>query len=527
MAEGTRIHQLTENVSRLDKKYDDLAQAQAQFAAQMVASQAQLQSQIQLLVDQMKLQNEKPVSPVQPVQQNPDALQWQDRNTYKTERIHMGETRIGAGHQGGEFLPRRPVHMDYQSRLQNQDENRHAEHYDQNQWRPNQGNRNAEQYGWGYQPSTRGKNRSAEHSMGYQRIADHQGNKDAWRTYQVEGGPRMQSFNNMGTRQFQHPDNPDIWRFHQDENPWRQSQEYNYAQHQENHGSGFNHGPDHSPFIAQFPAFESIEPISKANMATETQEKNQDQEPVHQEGEAIEELEVASLEIKSQETIGVLEKNQEHKISVPLIVIKIISVLIPNSICSIKFLEEVCVLTTKSLTNLQDEEVPYQDEKNMFDERLKRKWKPRGDMFWKYDWWVFKTRWKPKEVLGWIIVSDSNSVEKQSVEVGRNVKADDGRFYAAIGISTTVAFGSWGVFRRNFAILKLLKQVVFKHRWRWKDYSVNCPGVQGACVMGSLNVIVLERLIYGSLGEENWHGNLQEDGLVRDRCAWQMHCTAC
>ncbi len=40
MAEGTRIHQLTENVSGLDKKCDDLAQAQAQFAAQMVASQA-------------------------------------------------------------------------------------------------------------------------------------------------------------------------------------------------------------------------------------------------------------------------------------------------------------------------------------------------------------------------------------------------------------------------------------------------------------------------------------------------------
>jgi len=92
MAEGTRIHQFTENVSGLDKKYDDLAQAQAQFAAQMVASQAQLQSLIQLLVDQMKLQNEKPVPSVQPVQQNPDALQWEDRNTYNTERIHMGES---------------------------------------------------------------------------------------------------------------------------------------------------------------------------------------------------------------------------------------------------------------------------------------------------------------------------------------------------------------------------------------------------------------------------------------------------
>jgi hypothetical protein len=51
-----------------------------------------MQSQIQLLVDQMKLQNEKRVPHVQPVHQNSDALQWQDRNTYNTERIHMGES---------------------------------------------------------------------------------------------------------------------------------------------------------------------------------------------------------------------------------------------------------------------------------------------------------------------------------------------------------------------------------------------------------------------------------------------------
>lgn len=219
-----------------------------------------------MLLDQMKVQAEKIVSPVQSVHQSLDAFQWHDRNTYKTERIHMGETRIGVGHQrgeflpriqflgeyqadfqqqhhpetrnggfqyhpsrhdgcqqGGEFFPRRLVHMDYQPRLQNQEENRYAEQYDQNQWRPNQGNRNAEQYGWRYQPSNRGENRSAEHFMGYQRIADHQGNRDAWRTSQGEGGPRIQNFNNMGTRQFQHPDNLDIRRFHQDENPWRQS----------------------------------------------------------------------------------------------------------------------------------------------------------------------------------------------------------------------------------------------------------------------------------------------------------------
>jgi hypothetical protein len=81
--------------------------------------------------------------------------------------------------------------MDYQPRLQNQEENRYAEQYDQNQWRPNQGNRTAEQYGWRYQPSNMGENWNAEHSMGYQRIEDHQGNINAWRTSQGEGGPRM------------------------------------------------------------------------------------------------------------------------------------------------------------------------------------------------------------------------------------------------------------------------------------------------------------------------------------------------
>jgi hypothetical protein len=164
----------------------------------------------------------------------------------------------------------------------------------------------------------------------------------------------------MGTRQFQHPDNLDIRRFHQDENPWRQIQEYKYAQHQENHGCGFNldntraihqenkaawrsqqddgstrlhnfeeryarqlqHEENHSLFprfglssfdeansgmssdceIVQVLIQERNVPITTAYMAADIQEKNQQQQPVQQEGKEIEELEEANKKV------GILEK---------------------------------------------------------------------------------------------------------------------------------------------------------------------------------------------------------------------------
>jgi hypothetical protein len=104
-------------------------------------------------------------------------------------------------------------------------------------------------------------------------------------------------------------------------------------------------------------------------------------------------------------------------------------VLIPNSICSTNFLKELCIFNTKSLKKFQLRVGLYQDEESMFDEMLDRKLELSRNIFWKYEWWSFKTRWKIKEMVGWLIFCDCNYVEKQ---------------------------------------LCGLKFVLFKHRWCWK-----------------------------------------------------------
>jgi hypothetical protein len=167
--------------------------------------------------------------------------------------------------------------------------------------------------------------------------------------------------------------------------------------------------------------------------------------------------------MKSQETLGVSDQNQgqkEFRNSLPLIVVKVIGVLIPNLNCSIKFLEETCVLTTLSLTQFQDDDVLYQDEENVFDEMLKSKWKPRGDLFWKYNWWVFKTRWKPKKVVGGLSFSDFNYGKKNlgwAETQTLMVKTKQEVLTQILGQLVFYCSTETGV-----------NIVFFKHRWRWK-----------------------------------------------------------
>jgi hypothetical protein len=111
-------------------------------------------------------------------------------------------------------------------------------------------------------------------------------------------------------------------------------------------------------------------------------------------------------------------------------VVKVIGVLTPNSNCILK---EFCVFNTKSLKDFHDSVRLYQKEENVIDKMWDQKLELRKDIFWKYDWWVFKTRWKMKElkeVKSWLIFCDCNDVEKQLCGM---------KFF-----------------------------VLFKHRWRWK-----------------------------------------------------------
>jgi hypothetical protein len=115
-----------------------------------------MQSQIQLLVDQMKLQNEKLVPPVQPVHHNSDAMQWQDRNTYNTERIHMGESSHSKNVEVEVPFP----DVDQQDTM-----------------------------GWGYQPRNRGDEKSNSNipPWGFQPE-----NRGAWGLHQENGRPHGQ-----------------------------------------------------------------------------------------------------------------------------------------------------------------------------------------------------------------------------------------------------------------------------------------------------------------------------------------------
>jgi hypothetical protein len=84
----------------------------------------------------------------------------------------------------------------------------------------------------------------------------HQEDGNAWRR-----NPRMQNFNIMNKRQFQHADNQDGERFHQSESPWRQSEANRYTEYQVNHGRRFQ---------------PSIRGENRSYMAINTPEKNQE-----------------------------------------------------------------------------------------------------------------------------------------------------------------------------------------------------------------------------------------------------------
>jgi hypothetical protein len=71
------------------------------------------------------------------------------------------------------------------------------------------------------------------------------------------------------------------------------------------------------------------------------------------------------------------------------IIVKVTGVLTPNSNCILK---EFHVFNTKSLKNFQNSVRLYQNEDNVFDEMLDQIFELRKNLFWKYDWRVFKTR---------------------------------------------------------------------------------------------------------------------------------------
>jgi hypothetical protein len=64
---------------------------------------------------------------------------------------------------------------------------------------------------------------------------------------------------------------------------------------------------------------------------------------------------------------------------VEFIFVKVISLLIPNSICHTNFLKDFHIFTNKYFKNFQDED-------NVFDEMLEQNLELRRDMFCEYDW---------------------------------------------------------------------------------------------------------------------------------------------
>ncbi|XP_059445265.1 uncharacterized protein LOC132177068 [Corylus avellana] len=113
---------------------------------------------------------------------------------------------------------------------------------------------------------------------------------------------------------------------------------------------------------------------------------------------------------------------------------------IPNSICSTKFLKKFRPFTTKFL-KFQHNGKTYHDEDYVFDKMLESEIVLMRDMCWDYEWWVFKIGWKQK------------TVQQAEIE-------------------------SWSSFVFQYSKEDDVHVVFLKHRWRWKKRM--WTGMEGA-----------------------------------------------
>jgi hypothetical protein len=150
---------------------------------------------------------------------------------------------------------------------------------------------------------------------------------------------------------------------------------------------------------------------------------------------------------------------------------EVIGMLFQNSICSTNFLKEFQVLTTKSLKNFQDNDGPYPDAENMFDEMLKQKLELMRDMFWEYEWWVFKTRWKIQTIQKAEIRSLSSFVFQYLTEMG--VAWASNKTMGLLSGSNAWSRDSHEGMALMMTLYYVKNLILLKHKWRWKLKGLN------------------------------------------------------